>query len=61
MKKETFKEFGKYLFDIAKILLAIAVITPIAKAEPMSPVMGFLVVALSVAGAYLINKGAKDD
>ena len=33
MKKETIKEFGKLIYDFAKIGLAVAVITPLAKGE----------------------------
>lgn len=61
MKKETFKEFGKYLFDIAKILIAIAVVTPIAKDEPFSIWIGLAVVVFTIAGVLTINKGAKDE
>ena len=61
VKKETFKEFGKYLFDIAKILIAIAVVTPIAKDEPFSIWIGLAVVVFTIAGVLTINKGAKDE
>ena len=48
MKREIFKEFGKYLFDIAKILIAIAVVTPIAKDEPFSIWIGLAVVIFTI-------------
>lgn len=31
MKQETLKEIGKFILDLAKIIIAIAVITPLVK------------------------------
>ena len=61
MKKETFNEFGKYLFDFAKKLIAIAVVTPIEKDEPFSIWIGLAIVVFTIAGVLTINKGAKDE
>lgn len=61
MKKETLKEFGKLFFDFAKIVLAIALVTPIVKGEGIAIVSIGLIVALVAIGIYIFNKGAKDD
>lgn len=59
MKKETIKEFGKLLYDFAKIGLAITIITPLAKGDSVS--FGAILVVLIVVfiATYIINKGAK--
>lgn len=65
MKKETLKELGKFFLDAAKILLAIAVVTPIVQDAPVSN--GLLIAALLIvgllaaSGLFLTNKGAKDE
>jgi len=61
MKKETFKELGKYLLDGSKILLALAIITPLLKNESVSFIVVVLFSALIPIGVYLINQGAKDE
>jgi len=60
MKKETFKEMGKYLLDISKILLALAMITPLMKDEGIPFIVIVLFILLVVTGTYLTNKGVKD-
>jgi len=60
MKKETFKEMGKYLLDISKILLALAMITPLMKDESIPFIVIVLFIVLVVTGTYLTNKGVKD-
>jgi len=61
MKKETFKELGKYGLDISKILLALAIITPLIKDENVSFIVIVLFAVLFVSGTYLTNKGAKNE
>ena len=61
MKRETLKEIGKYIFDICKILFAIAFLTPMVKSEPMPWVVVPVLIIASALGVILINKGAKDD
>ena len=60
MKKETIKEFGKLVYDFAKIGLAVAIITPLAKGEDISFVSIFSVVIVVFLGTYIINKGVKN-
>ncbi len=57
MKKETLKEIGKYLLDISKILIALALITPLLKDNSISYVAIGLVMILSLIGFYFTNKG----
>jgi len=61
MKKETFKEMGKYLLDISKILLALAMITPLLKNESVSFIAISVFTGLFFVGTYLTNKGVKDE
>jgi len=61
MKKETLKEIGKYLLDISKILIALALITPVLKDNNISYVAIVLVMILSLIGFYFTNKGAVDE
>ncbi len=61
MKKETIKEFGKLFYDFAKIGLAVAVITPLAKGEDISLVSIFSVSVIVVIGTYIIDKGVDDE
>ncbi len=61
MKKETLKEIGKYLLDISKILIALALITPVLKDNSISYVAIALVMILSLIGFYFTNKGALDE
>ncbi len=60
MKRETKKEFGKLIYDFAKIGGAITLITPFAQDKPISygAIVGvFVAIAF---GTYIINKGAND-
>jgi len=36
MKKDTLKEFGKLFYDFAKIIFAVALITPAIKGDSIS-------------------------
>ena len=61
MKKETIKEAGKLLLDFTKIIVAVAIITPLVKSGKME-IAPFIFAAISaISGLYLINKGAKDE
>ena len=60
MKRETIKEFGKLVYDFAKIGLAVAVITPLAKGEDISFIAIFSVVIVVFLGTYIINRGVND-
>ena len=59
--KNLLKELGKYFFDVSKIILAVAVITPFVKSTNIS--IGALVFSftLLLIGAYLTYKGDRDE
>lgn len=59
--KNLLKEIGKYFFDISKIVLAIAVLTPLVKDGSYSFYAIFGAGALFVLGAYITYKGVEDD
>ena len=61
MTKETLKEIGKFLIDLAKIALGVAFLAPLVKDGIFSilPLIGASMSAIS--GFILINKGTKDD
>jgi len=58
MKKETLKEFGKLIYDFAKIGGAITLITPFAQDKPISYGAITAVFIVVIVGTYIINKGA---
>jgi len=59
--KEVYIETGKYLYDISKIILGVAVITPIFKGGSYS-ITAICVSAISfICGAYLLHKGGNYD
>ena len=55
--KKVYIETGKYLFDISKITLGIAVITPLVKGGDISIIAFIMSFVAFAIGAYLINKG----
>jgi len=59
--KHLLKELGKYFFDVSKILLAVAVIAPVAKGTHVSIGVLFLTAVLFAVGATLTYKGGKDE
>jgi len=61
MKKETIKELGKHTLDISKIVLALAIITPLVKDENISFAVIVVFGVLILIGTYLTNKGVKDE
>ena len=60
LTKETIKEFGKLIYDFAKIGGAITLITPFAQDKPISISAIEVVVIAIIVGTYLINKGTQD-
>ena len=61
MKKETIKEAGKLLLDFTKIIVAIAIITPLVKSGRMA-IAPFIFAAITAAsGLYLIDKGTNNE
>lgn len=62
LKKETIKENGKACFDIAKVLIAVAIVAPLVKDEGKFSIFSFVLVAVfAVAGNYLFDQGVEDD
>jgi len=61
MTKETLKEIGKLSFDIAKIVFAIAILTPLLRDVGINYFAIFGAISLVVGGIILINKGSKDE
>lgn len=57
--KELFKEIGKYLFDISKIVLGLAIVTPLVKEGSLSVYPIFISLLLFSSGATLIYLGGK--
>ncbi|MDA3053234.1 hypothetical protein OFO01_07280 [Campylobacter sp. JMF_01 NE2] len=61
LKKETIKESGKLLLDLAKVIIAVAIVTPLVKNEAIGITPFIVALMISVVGMYLFNKGAKDE
>ncbi len=61
MTKETLREIGKLSFDIAKIIFAIAILTPLIKSTSINYYAVFGSIFFIAGGIILINKGTKDE
>jgi len=59
--KDLLKELGKYFFDISKIVLAIAVLTPLVKSGCYNYYAIGGAGILFILGAYITYKGVADD
>lgn len=57
--KDLFKEIGKYLFDISKIVLGLAIVTPLVKDGNLSIYPILISLLLFSSGATLIYLGGK--
>lgn len=57
MKKETIKEVGKLFLDLAKIIFAVAIITPLVKDGDFQIIVVLLALVSIIIGIYLTNKG----
>ena len=55
-----YKEFGKLIYDFAKITFAVAIITPLVRDGNYSLYPIFTVLGLIVVGSYIIYKGTKN-
>jgi len=55
--KRVYEETGKYLYDVSKIILAVAVITPLVKGGDYSILAILGSILIFSTGAYLIHKG----
>ncbi len=61
MKRETIKEAGKLLLDLTKIVVAVAIVTPLVK-NGKTEITPFIFSVISAStGLYLINKGVDDE
>ena len=61
MTKETIKEIGKLNIDLAKIVFAIAILTPLIKTGSIDYKALLSSLGLIISGVILINKGTKED
>jgi len=61
MTKEAIKEVGKLFFDVAKIVFAVAIVTPLVKGGEVELIPLFFVAEVILIGLYLINKGTQDE
>jgi hypothetical protein len=61
IKSEALKEYGKYFLDLSKILIALTLITPMVKGGGIAWQAVFVTIVVFGVGAYLTNKGAKDE
>jgi len=57
--KDLFKELGKLLYDIVKILLAVAVVAPYIKNEPTPFIIIKFIIILVILGSILIFLGGE--
>ncbi len=61
MKKETLKELGKFTLDLSKIIIAIAVVTPLVKESDFHIAPLLMGISTAIIGLYITNKGVKDE
>ncbi|MEA1893000.1 MAG: hypothetical protein U9N33_09835 [Campylobacterota bacterium] len=61
INNETIKEVGKLFVDLAKIIFAITIITPLAKNEAFDFTPFIFGVLAVIFGIYLINKGLENE
>ncbi len=61
MPKEVLKEIGKLCFDIAKIIFAIAILTPLIKNVSINYYAVFGSISFIAGGIILITKGTTDE
>ena len=59
-RNDFYIEFGKLIYDFAKITFAVAIITPIVKNGDYSFYPILTVMGLIIVGSYLVYKGTKD-
>jgi len=55
--KDLLKEFGKLIYDLAKITFAVAILTPLVRGGAYSMYAIFGAVGLVFLGSYIIYKG----
>ena len=59
--KDLLKEFGKLVYDLAKITFAVAIVTPLVKNGEFSFYAVFGAAVLIAAGSYIIYKGGQQN
>ena len=57
--KDLLREFGKLFYDIAKILIAIAVVTPFVKNEQTPTIIIYIIVMAICIGSMSIFLGGE--
>ncbi|MDQ7060308.1 MAG: hypothetical protein Q9M40_00150 [Sulfurimonas sp.] len=55
--KKVYTETGKYLYDISKIILGLAIVTPLIKDESINIYSLWIVFIAFIVGAFLIKIG----
>jgi len=58
--RDWIKEIGKYFLDISKIVIAVAIITPLVKEGAYSIYAAIGAIVLFIIGAYILYQGAKN-
>ena len=59
--KELLKEFAKFVFDLAKITFAVAIITPFVTEGSFSVYAVLVAIILAIIGSVIFYKGAKNE
>ena len=59
--QKVYTETGKYLYDLSKITLGLAVITPLIKGGDVNAYAIFASALLFFSGAIFIHKGENND
>ena len=55
------KELGKYFFDISKLLLGVAIITPLIKNKDISIISVIMAVMMFLLGIIFTYKGGENE
>jgi len=55
------KELGKYFFDISKLLLGVAIITPLIKNKDISIISVIMAVMMFLLGITFTYKGGENE
>jgi hypothetical protein len=60
MRRETIKEIGKFMVDIAKVIFAIALLAPLVQKGEFSILPAISGLIFAGGGFFLVDKGASD-
>ena len=61
MKPDTLKELGKFGFDLAKIVFAVAILPTVLKNGTINSFALIGALALTISGIMLINNGVNNE